>query len=69
MTTGKTIALTRWTFVGKVIPLLFNKVDYNMLISAVERSDLVIHTHALFFIFFSIIIYHRVLYIVPGGTQ
>ena len=24
MTTGKTIALTRWTFVGKVISLLFN---------------------------------------------
>ena len=24
MTTGKTIALTRWTYVGKVISLLFN---------------------------------------------
>ena len=24
MTTGKTIALTRWTFVDKVMPLLFN---------------------------------------------
>ena len=24
MTTGKTIALTRWTFVSKVISLLFN---------------------------------------------
>ena len=24
MTTGKTIALTRWTFVGKVLSLLFN---------------------------------------------
>ena len=24
MTTGKTIALTRWVFVGKVMPLLFN---------------------------------------------
>ena len=24
MTTGKTIAFTRWTFVGKVMPLLFN---------------------------------------------
>ena len=24
MTTGKTIALTRWTFAGKVTPLLFN---------------------------------------------
>ena len=26
MTTGKTLALTRWTFVGKVISLLFNKL-------------------------------------------
>nr|MDK7631847.1 hypothetical protein [Globicatella sanguinis] len=25
MTAGKTIALTRWTFVGKVMSLLFNK--------------------------------------------
>ena len=25
MTTGKTIALTRWTFVGKVMSLLFKK--------------------------------------------
>ena len=24
MTTGKTVALTRWTFVGKVMSLLFN---------------------------------------------
>ena len=24
MTTGKTIALTRWNFIGKVISLLFN---------------------------------------------
>jgi len=28
MTTGKTIALTRWTFVGKVISLLFN-IDWS----------------------------------------
>ena len=27
MTTGKTIALTRWTFVGKVISLLFNTLS------------------------------------------
>ena len=26
MTTGKTIALTRWTFVGKVMSLLFNRL-------------------------------------------
>ena len=27
MTTGKTIALTRWTFVGKVTSLLFNMLS------------------------------------------
>ena len=27
MTTGKTIALTRWTFVGKVMSLLFNTLS------------------------------------------
>ena len=27
MTTGKTIALTRWTFVGKVMPLHFNMLS------------------------------------------
>ena len=27
MTTGKTIALTRWTFIGKVMPLLFNMLS------------------------------------------
>ena len=27
MTAGKTIALTRWTFVGKVMSLLFNKLS------------------------------------------
>ena len=27
MTTGKTIALTRWTFVGKVMSLLFNRLS------------------------------------------
>ena len=27
MTTGKTIALTKWTFVGKVISLLFNMLS------------------------------------------
>ena len=27
MTTGKTIAFTRWTFVGKVMSLLFNKLS------------------------------------------
>ena len=30
-TTGKTIALTRWTFVGKVMSLLFNIVSRSMI--------------------------------------
>ena len=30
MTTGKTIALTRWTFFGKVISLLLNMLEYGM---------------------------------------
>ena len=29
MTTGKTIALTRWTFVGKIMSLLFNIGESN----------------------------------------
>ena len=32
MTTGKTIALTRWTFVGKVMSLLFNMLSKNICI-------------------------------------
>jgi len=37
MTTGKTIALTRWTFVGKVISLLFNML-YWLVITFIPRS-------------------------------
>ena len=37
MTTGKTIALTRWTFVGKVISLLFNMLS-RLLITFLPRS-------------------------------
>ncbi|CAN0409258.1 unnamed protein product [Rangifer tarandus platyrhynchus] len=35
--TGKTIALTRWTFVGKVISLLFNMLS-RLVISFLPRS-------------------------------
>ena len=31
MTTGKTIALARWTFVGKVMSLLFNMLSYSII--------------------------------------
>ena len=37
MTTGKTIALTRQTFVGKVMSLLFNKLS-RLVISFLPRS-------------------------------
>ena len=37
MTTGKTIALTRWTFVGKVMPLLFNML-FRLVITFLPRS-------------------------------
>ena len=37
MTTGKTIALTRWTFVGKVTSLLFNKLS-KLIIIFLPRS-------------------------------
>ena len=37
MTTGKTIALTRWTFVGKVMSLLFNML-FRLLIAFLPRS-------------------------------
>ena len=37
MTTGKTIALTRWTSVGKVISLLFNMLSW-WVITSLPRS-------------------------------
>ena len=37
MTTGKTIALTRWTIVGKVISLLFNMLS-RLVIAFLPRS-------------------------------
>ena len=37
ITTGKTIALTRWTFVGKVMSLLFNML-FSLVIAFLPRS-------------------------------
>ena len=37
MTTGKTIALTRWTFVGKVMSMLFNMLS-RLVIAFLPRS-------------------------------
>ena len=41
MTTGKTIALTRWTFVGKVTSLLFNMLS-RLVITFLPRSKLLL---------------------------
>ena len=38
MTTGKTIALTRWTFVGKLMSLLFNRLS-RLVIVFLPRSN------------------------------
>ena len=37
MTTGKTIALTRWTFVGRIMSLLFNMLS-RLVITFLPRS-------------------------------
>ena len=42
MTTGKTIVLTRWTFVGKVISLLFNMLSRLVIISLPRSKHLLI---------------------------
>ena len=43
MTTGKTIALTRWTFVGKVMSLLFNKLS-SLVKAFLPRSKVSFHS-------------------------
>ena len=42
MTTGKTIALTRQTFVGKVMPLLFNMLSRLVIIFLPRSKHLLI---------------------------
>jgi len=41
MTTGKTVALTRWTFVGKVMSLLFNIMS-RLIITFIPRRKLLL---------------------------
>ena len=41
MTTGKTIALTRWTFLGKVMSVLFNMLS-RLVIAFLPRSKLLL---------------------------
>ena len=40
MTTGKTIALTIWTFVGKVMPVLFNMLSRFVIALTIMRNNL-----------------------------
>ena len=42
MTTGRTIALTRWTFVGKVICLLFNMLSRFVIVFLPKSEHLLI---------------------------
>ena len=42
MTIGKTIALTRWTFVGKVVFLLFNMLSRLVIVLLPRRKCLLI---------------------------
>ena len=42
MTTGKTIALTRWTFVIKVMSLLFNTLSRFVIAFLLRREHLLI---------------------------
>ena len=44
MTTGKTIALTRWTFVGKVMSLLFNMLS-RLVITFLPKSKGLLKSH------------------------
>ena len=46
MTTGKIIALSRWTFFGKVMSLLFNILYYALKIF-VKRVDLILNVLAM----------------------
>ena len=39
MTTGKTIALTRWTFVGKVMSLLFNMLSRLVIFFSSKKQE------------------------------
>ena len=40
LTTGKTIALTRWTFVGKVMSLLLNILSEKVKVKSLSRVQL-----------------------------
>ena len=59
MTTGKTIALTRWTFVGKVISLLFNMLS-RLVIAFLLRSKCLLKIKSVTVSIVAPSIYHEV---------
>ena len=61
-----------WCFMFIIFLLNLILQKYNVqccLISAGEQSDWVVNIYTLFFIFFSIMVYHRMLNIVPCAIQ
>ena len=72
MTTGKTIALTRWTFIGKVMSLLFNILSRlvitflprskRLLISRLQSpSTVILEPHKIKYVIVSPSIYHEMM--------
>ena len=56
MTTGKTIALTRWTFVGKVMSLLLNMLS-KLVITLLPRSKRLLTIVTMLYIIFPWLMY------------
>ena len=55
MTTGKTIALTKWTFIGKVMSLLLNMLS-RLVITFLPRSKRLLFYFILFYFIFKLYI-------------
>ena len=66
MTTGKTIALTRWTFVGKVMSLLFNMLTGLVIIFLPRSKHLLISLLQSFFIKTSQTEFLKQIILMPG---
>ena len=69
MTTGKTIALIRWTFVGKVMSLVFNVLSRFVITFLPRSKRLPLKLHCEFLSFFNIRIYVSSLAGLPGGSK
>ena len=68
MTTGKTIGLTRQTFVGKVMSLLFDMLS-RFVIAFLPRSKLIRYMICKYFLPFGRLPFHFVLLMVPFVVQ